>query len=86
MFKQIIILIVVVAVIIGGYFWLGRKTPEKYVGPLEKVTLGAEASLLSSSVWIADHKGYFKDEGLDVNLKKYDSDRLNFFAMIKGQK
>ncbi len=85
MSKRILIGIVVVAIIIGGYFWLDRKTPEKYVGIVEKVTLGAEASLLSSSVWIADHKGYFKDEGLDVTLKKFDSGKLSFKAMMQGE-
>jgi NitT/TauT family transport system substrate-binding protein len=81
MTKQILIGITVAVFIAGGC----RKQSGGYSGPVERVTLGAEASLLSSSVWIADYKGYFKDEGLDVTLKKFDSGKQSFQAMLKGE-
>jgi ABC-type nitrate/sulfonate/bicarbonate transport system substrate-binding protein len=83
MFKKFIVL-AVVAVIIVSCFWLFREQPDAYSGPVEKVTLGAEASLLPAAVWVAEDKGYFKEEGLDITIKKFDSGRLSFLAMLKG--
>ncbi len=51
----------------------------------EKVTLGVEASLLPAAVWVAESKGYFEEEGLDLTIKEFDSGRLSFLAMLKGE-
>lgn len=83
--KTLIVIIVVVAVIIGvSLYWLTQKEPEKYTGPVEKLTLGVETSLLSAAVWVAENKGYFQEEGLDLTIKKFDSGRLSFLAMLRG--
>lgn len=50
---------------------------------LEKLTLGAESSLLSSAAWIAKDKGYFKNEGLHLTIKEFESGKLSFLAMLK---
>ena len=42
-------------------------------GIREKVTVGISKSFLSIPVYIAQKQGFFSDEGLDVNLKKYTS-------------
>jgi len=51
----------------------------------EKVTLGVETSLLPAAVWVAENKGYFEEEGLDLTIKEFDSGRLSFLAMLKGE-
>jgi len=56
--------------------------PEDYTGPAEKVTLGIEASLLPASVWVAANKGYFEEEGLDVDIKEFDSGKASLLAML----
>lgn len=48
-----------------------------------KITLGCEASLLTSSVWVAENKGYFQDEGIEVNIKAFDSGRTALNAMLE---
>ena len=53
--------------------------------PLEKVTLGVETSLLPAAVWVAEHKGYFKVEGLDLTIKEFDSGRASLIAMLNGE-
>jgi NitT/TauT family transport system substrate-binding protein len=83
--KMIWIGILVVVIIIGiGYFWSSQEQPEKYTGSLEKVTLGVESSLLPAAVWVSENKSYFKEEGLDVTIKEFDSGRLSLLAMLKG--
>ncbi len=49
---------------------------------MEKITLGAETSLLPSLVWIAESKGYFAENGVEVTIKEYDSGRAAFTAML----
>jgi NitT/TauT family transport system substrate-binding protein len=51
----------------------------------EKVTLGVETGLLSASVWVAENKGYFEDEGLDLTIREFDSGKSSFFAMLEGE-
>ncbi|MEE9247186.1 MAG: NrtA/SsuA/CpmA family ABC transporter substrate-binding protein [Dehalococcoidia bacterium] len=52
---------------------------------IEKAVLGVEASLLPAAVWIAENKGYFEEEGLDLTIKEFDSGRLSFLAMLRGE-
>ena len=52
--KIFISLIILTAVIMGGYLWLNNKNQESQT--LRKMTLGAERSLLPAAVWIAEHK------------------------------
>ncbi|MFC1907771.1 ABC transporter substrate-binding protein [Chloroflexota bacterium] len=52
---------------------------------MEKVTLGVETSLLPASVWVAENKGYFKEEGLDLIIKEFNSGKSSFWAMLEGE-
>jgi NitT/TauT family transport system substrate-binding protein len=85
--KKIIMVGILMAVIVIGivsYFWLGQEQPEKYSGPIEKVTLGVESSLLPAAVWIAENKDYFQEEGLDLTIKEFDSGKQSLMAMLNG--
>ena len=50
----------------------------------EEMTLGIEKSILPSIVWIAEHNGYFEDEGLALTLIEHDSGRNALNQMISG--
>ncbi|MEE9525531.1 MAG: hypothetical protein V3V78_02890, partial [Candidatus Woesearchaeota archaeon] len=60
---MLIVVIVLIGIILSG------------CGPaeLEKVTIGVESSLLPASVWVAEGKGYFQEQGLDLTIKEFDS-------------
>ena len=45
--------VALVVVSIGGYYWSIQDQPQKYDGPVEKITLGVETSLLPAAVWVA---------------------------------
>ena len=77
------ILVSLFIVIILATFGCAPQAVE-YRGPVEKVTLGVEASLLPSAVWVAENKGYFQEEGLDLTIKEFDSGRLSFLDMLDG--
>ncbi len=86
MFKKTLIWIITIVIIFGfGFYWYRqRQQSEEYTGLLEKVTLGVESSLLPAAVWVAENKGYFQEEGLDLTIKEFDSGRLSLLAMLKG--
>ena len=43
------------------------------VHALERVTVGIANSATDAGLFVADRKGYFKDEGLEVNFIAFDS-------------
>ncbi len=57
---------------ISGYFSLSQEEP-KYKGPVEKVKIGVGVAPLSLPIWVAENKGFFVDNGLDVEIKEYPS-------------
>ena len=81
LFVYTIVVCSVIAFAAIGCDWLGSEKPKK---EMDKVTLGVETSLLPAAVWVAENKGYFKDEGLDLNIKGFDSGRLSLVAMLEG--
>ena len=84
MTKRTVIAIVIAVVVIGlgiGIWSVQKRTP-KYTGPVKKVTLGVETSLLPSAVWVAENKGYFQEEGLDVKIKEFGSGRTALATML----
>ncbi len=49
---------------------------------LENITLGVETSLLPAAVWVAENKGYFEGEGLNVTIEEFDSGKASLVAML----
>lgn len=75
-------LVIVVALAVGGYLWLSEKQPQKYTGPVEKMTFGVETSFLTAPVWVAESKGYFQEEGLDISIKEFSSGKTALATML----
>ncbi len=83
--KKIIISsgVILIVIAIGFFWWRGMPTSvPKYTGPIEKITLGMELSPLSALLWVAENKGYFQENGVEVTMKKFDSGRSAFVAML----
>jgi len=51
---------------------------------VEKIVVGAETVAQASPVWIAEKKGYFKEEGLDVEVREFESGRTAMRAMLRA--
>ena len=80
--KIILISLLVTILLISGC----AKVEEKYTGPVEKVTLGISAtSLLPSLVHIAEEKGYFLEEGIDMEIKGYSTGKAALAATFEGE-
>ena len=80
----IIVILVIIALAVEGYVLLQtyRNPAKKFTGPMEKITVGVEKSLLPALVWIAEDKGYFTENGVEVTIKEYDSGRAALKAML----
>ena len=59
--------------------------PKGQSGRLEKISLAVTPWPASSAVYIAQEKGYFREEGLDVALHNYISGHLGVNAMLAGK-
>ena len=79
--------IIILTVITGFFLWNNQKQAQKYTGPVEKVSIGVVKEF-SPLVLLAEKQGYFKENGLDVAIKGYETgpviikdlleDRLDF--------
>ena len=80
----IIFILVIIALAVVGYVLLQtyRNPAKKFTGPMEKITVGVEKSLLPALVWIAEDNGYFTANGVEVTIKEYDSGRVALKAML----
>ena len=77
----IIIVIVIIGISIVGCKGQPRK-PEQF----EKVTIGiSTSSLLASLVHIAEARGYFLEEGIDVEIKGYSTGKAALAATLSGE-
>lgn len=49
-----------------------------------KLTLGVGSGILLAAVWVAEKKGYFAEQGIDLTIQKFDSGKLSFQALLAG--
>lgn len=67
------------AIIVGIGMWLVPKiVPSSYTGPVEIIKVGSYTGEYASLVYVALEKGYFTEEGIDLELKPYQG---GIFAM-----
>ncbi len=85
--SPIIFIMVVMVLAVEGYFLFQSygKPAKKYTGPMENITLSIEKGLLPALVWVAENKGYFQENGVEVAMKEFDSGRAAFTAMLNGE-
>jgi len=83
--KKTSIGIIVLVIIIGAWFWSTQKQPEKYTGPVEKITVAVSRLESTTLVRIALEKGYFADNGLDVTISEQDLGKLSLKEVFEGR-
>ena len=81
----ILAIAIVMALAVGAYFWLSQEKPKKYTGPIEKLTVAAYAGETGALAYIAQEQGFFKNNGLDVTIKDYESGKAAADALIDGE-
>lgn len=82
--RKLVIWVIVVLVILGGiYYIFGNKT--EVPTDVEKVTVSQAFDVfLYAPLYIAKEKGFFTEEGLDVNIVTAGGDEKAFASLISG--
>ncbi len=80
----ILVAVILIGLGIGSYFWLSQEEPG-YTGPVENITLAAYAGEAGALVYVAEDKGYFEKNGLEVNIIDYGSGKAAAVALINGE-
>jgi NitT/TauT family transport system substrate-binding protein len=90
--KTIITIIVAIAFAIGLYWFVQKpfnlfqsKQSGKYTGPVEEIILAGYAGEAGALVYIAEEQGFFKNNGLDVIIKDYQSGKVAADALVAGK-
>jgi len=76
-----ITLIFIIGISVGGC----QKQPEKYTGPVEEITVAAAEYLTGALIYIAEDRGFFEENGLDVTIKGYGSGKACADALMNGE-
>ena len=66
------------------YFWRVYSLPQKYTGPVEKITVGTIAEY-STLVALAQERGYFANNGLQVTTVEHASGGPAFSDLLAGK-
>jgi NitT/TauT family transport system substrate-binding protein len=83
--ERMILILATVVMVIATCIATGCADIEEPSESLEVATLGVETSLLPAAVWVAENKGYFQGEGLDLTIEEFDSGKSSFWAMLRGE-
>jgi NitT/TauT family transport system substrate-binding protein len=80
------VLSIALALIVIGRTYLWQASSVKtYAGPVEKITVGTLPIYTPGLLFIAQVKGYFKDNGLDVTLKFFPTGPIGIEQLKAGR-
>lgn len=79
---EAVVVTIMVAMAVAG---CTQGRPEKYTGPVEKITLAAYAGETGALVYVAEDQGYFEENGLEVTIKDYGSGKAAADALLAGE-
>ncbi len=82
--KSIILAIFMLALAIVGFLFISQQKGN-FSGTMEEISVGAPALETNALVYVAEDLGYFKKNGLNVTIKKYDSGGAAVPGMLKNE-
>ncbi|NUQ62077.1 MAG: ABC transporter substrate-binding protein [Pirellulales bacterium] len=59
-----------------------QRQPQAYHGPVERIVLAAEMVPHASPVWIAEDRGYFREQGIELQVRACESGRTALRNML----
>lgn len=83
MSKKLTAFVSIAALLVGGYFVVQKQSP-KITPPTEKLTIAHVEVPVYALVYIAENKGYFKDEGLEVTYRNFPKGLDVLSDMLEG--
>jgi aliphatic sulfonates family ABC transporter substrate-binding protein len=85
--RTLIRLMILIAIIAAGVIiWSIKKSSEKPSVPIQDISIAAiSPSLTGYTIYVALEKGYFKKQGLKVELKSFSNGKATLNALMKGK-
>ncbi|MBW1851938.1 MAG: ABC transporter substrate-binding protein [Deltaproteobacteria bacterium] len=85
--RYLIGLIILIAIIAAGVIiWSTKKSSEKPSMAIQDISIAAiSPSFTGYTIYVALEKGYFRKQGLKVDLKSFSSGKATLDALIKGK-
>src|SRR5262245_42912352 len=78
--------LILVALLAASYAWRARTPPAQPAGPPEPITVAANTTYVGTGlVFIAQMKGYFENEGLNVVLQPHRTGKSALDAALEGR-
>jgi ABC-type nitrate/sulfonate/bicarbonate transport system substrate-binding protein len=81
----IILLSLAVCAVIGFVVLWHWPSGEKYSGPALQVTIGTALIDQSGLIWIAEHRGYFTGNGVNVTIKLFPAGKHAMGALLSSE-
>ncbi len=78
------IAIIAAIILMGSGIWSLYKPQKNYVGNTESITIGVFPDFIDTPIYIADERGMFKANGLNVTIKNYETGLAASNATLKG--
>lgn len=78
------ILVVAAVVILAAAVWLMRREPAES-GPAPRISVAAYAGDESFLPFVAEDRGYFADQGLDVDIQRFEAGKLAADVFLAGK-
>jgi ABC-type nitrate/sulfonate/bicarbonate transport system substrate-binding protein len=75
----------VLVILVAAYLWQTGARSRKPTGPPEKVTISTLPIYTPALLFVAQEKGYFRDNGLDVTIKLFQTGPLGLEEMKAGR-
>ena len=76
--------VALLAIVLIAGAWLTRSKPPAYTGPIEQITLGSSPNSYSLLLVLAEERGFFAQNGLDVSIKEYETGHLAVTHLLRG--
>ena len=74
----VVVVVIALCLATAGYLLWPQEKLESV-----KIIFGVEKSILPSAVWVADNKGFFEEERLEVEIEEFDSGKAALATMLK---
>jgi ABC-type nitrate/sulfonate/bicarbonate transport system substrate-binding protein len=79
----LVAIILVVAIVLSSFVYLNSQKP--YSGEVQPITIGFFNSEFNALIYIADDRGYFSNNGLNVTVKNYNTGTAAVTGLLNGE-
>jgi len=83
--RNVVAVVIVILAITAVAIWLGHSKTEKKIDVVPpKVSIGVITQPPAALIMVAQDKGFFTEQGLNVNLQEFTAGKLALQALLAG--